>query len=84
MQYNGHELTNRSIFALKVAAAITGNDPWACGYSVYKGTFRGLQARADRIAREHGGNVIAVWYHRGQRVDSGLDARYLQDVVGLS
>lgn len=84
MQYNGHELTNRSIFAMRVAAAITGNDPWACGYSVYRGTFRGLQARAGQITREHGGNVVAVWYHQGQVVDHGIEGHYLRDVALLA
>lgn len=64
--------TNRSRYMLRVAAAITGNDPWACGWAEYHGTRGSLQSRMARIKRNHGGNVITQWYHHGQPCDSPL------------
>lgn len=60
--------TNRSQFTLRVAAAITGNDPWACGYSEYRGTMHTLCARLKQRRQDHGGNTVEVWFYHGRQV----------------
>lgn len=63
-------LTPRSRLTLKCAAAITGADPWANGYSTYYGTFRTLTARLQSIRRAHGGNLVSRLLHRGRELSS--------------
>lgn len=69
------QLTNRSQFTLRVAAAITGDNPWKMGYSVYRGTFHSLKRRLPQIEREHGGNTVQRWYYHGFLINyNTLDA----------
>ncbi len=66
----------RSRFTLRAAAAITGDDPWAMGYTEYYGTARTLLAEMRDIKRDHGGNVVLALYHKGKQVDDTSDVEF--------
>ena len=61
-------MNERTRFTLRVAAAITGSNPWACGYSEYRGTAQTLTNALPRIRRDNGGNTIMRLYHNGIEV----------------
>ena len=66
------DLTKRQRLTIRVAAAITGNDPWACGYTEYRGTYGSLLRRINQISRDHGGNPHIELYRNGQQlIDNG-------------
>ena len=66
------DLTPRQRITMRVAAGIAGNDPWACGYSEYNGTYGSLLRQRRQIVREHGGNPHIELYRNGQRMlDNG-------------
>lgn len=72
-------ITNHSRFVLRVAAAITGDDPWAQGSWIYRGTYRTLTADLPAIRRDHGGNTVEVWYWhekeiRPHQIEEALEA----------
>jgi len=70
-------LSSRARLNLRVAAAITGDDPWACGYAEYIGTAGQLLLKLTNIERDHGGNTVMMLSHKGRRIIlKGLSVRW--------
>lgn len=73
---NYTNLTTRSRFIVRVAGAITGNDPWANGYSEYLCTISSWLKRNRAIGRDHGGNIHTEWFYKGKLISKESLARY--------